>query len=158
MPAPSHHPDDAPVDLRCSVAVIRDDHFLLIHRTKTDDWVLPGGTPRRGESMTSCARRETREETGLAVTPNRCAFVLEVGGDGQTRRVELVFTAELRENGDLIAGEDGTTPQWTHLDQLPALRLRPPLAGYLPALVRGNRGTAAYLGNMWRPEESAQWD
>ena len=157
MPASGRHPDDVLVDLRCSVVVIRDDHFLLIHRENTDDWVLPGGTPRTGESLAACVRRETREETGLDVTPRRCAFVLEVGGEGTDRRVDLVFTANLYGDADPIAGEVGTTPQWVPLARLPELRMRPPLGGYLPALVRGDRGTAAYLGDMWRPEESAQW-
>jgi 8-oxo-dGTP diphosphatase len=155
MPDSGEHPEDVPVDLRCSVALVRDDHFLLVHRIRSGDWVLPGGTPRRGESMVSCARREAREETGLNVTPRRCAFVLEVGGEGQSRRVELVFTADSTDNGDLISGDEGTEPQWVPLERLPELRLRPPIAGYLPALARGDRRTAAYLGNMWRPEESA---
>ncbi|MGB6458310.1 MAG: NUDIX domain-containing protein [Streptosporangiaceae bacterium] len=30
-----------------------------------DTWALPGGTPRRAESMAACARREVQEETEL---------------------------------------------------------------------------------------------
>lgn len=37
------------------------------------------------------------------------------------------------------------------VDALRSLHLRPPIAGYLPALISGNRGIAAYLGNLWRP-------
>lgn len=45
-----------------------------------------------------------------------------------------------------------TAPRaWVSLGELPRIRLRPPIAGYLPALLRGRRGTAAYLGNLWRP-------
>jgi len=67
------------IDVRCSAIVFRDDAVLLVHRSRngTDDWVLPGGTPRTGESMAACARRETLEETGLSVDPARVAFVLE---------------------------------------------------------------------------------
>ena len=44
-------------EIRCSVIVLRDRAVLLVHPTGDgrDDWVLPGGTPRDGESMTACA-------------------------------------------------------------------------------------------------------
>jgi 8-oxo-dGTP diphosphatase len=152
--------DESLVDLRCSVVVIRADHFLLIQRgDDTDgDWVLPGGRPRRGESMQSCARREAFEETGLRVNPTRCAFVSEViDPTDRARVVELTFLATL-DVGDhqQPVGEPGTRPEWVHLDRLPALHLRPPIAGFLPALARGARATAPYLGNLWRPGRRAR--
>jgi 8-oxo-dGTP pyrophosphatase MutT (NUDIX family) len=145
------------VDLRCSVAAIHERSVLLVHRRQTDDWVLPGGAPHPGESLGSCARREANEETGLQLSPSRCAFVLEVGGEGEPRRVDIVFLGELAGPAQPLVGEAGTEPQWVPVDRLSRLRLRPPLAGYLPALARSGAVTAPYLGNMWRPEESAQW-
>jgi ADP-ribose pyrophosphatase YjhB (NUDIX family) len=54
----------ASVDVRCSAVVFRDQDVLLVRRLRDgdDDWVLPGGTPRSGESMAACARRETLDE------------------------------------------------------------------------------------------------
>ncbi len=150
--------DESLVDLRCSVAVVGHDKFLLVHREAADDWVLPGGRPRDGESMAACARREVHEETGLEITPTRCAFVLEVINPRNQRRiVELIFLADGRGVDGLATGEPGTVPQWVALERLPKLKLRPPIAGYLPAIARGNRGTAPYLGNLWRPDDSGQW-
>lgn len=153
---PALDDDESLVDLRCSAVVIRGEEFLLVRRSGPDraDWVLPGGRPRPGESMQSCARRETLEETGLRVTPTRCAFVAEVivpGGHGRT--VELIFLAEIgfSDQHAALVGEPGTEPAWIHLDDLSSLHLRPPIAGYLPALARGTRDTAPYLGNVWRP-------
>lgn len=40
---------------------------LLIERTDNGNWSMPGGAMDPGESMTACAIRETREETGLDV-------------------------------------------------------------------------------------------
>jgi 8-oxo-dGTP diphosphatase len=151
-----HMEDPADIDMRCSVAAFRGDRVLLVHRTRDDaddDWVLPGGTPRQGESMVSCARRETLEETGLPVEPGRIAFVLEaLGPDDSRRMVDLVFLATLPARSDPGPAEDGLEAVFVPLSELPRLTLRPPIAGYLRALhARGTAGTAAYLGNLWRP-------
>ena len=86
----------AGADVRCSAVVFRGQDVLLVRRLHDgeDDWVLPGGTPRPGESMVAWARRETLEETGLAVEPSRIAFVLETQGPRSGRHtVHLVFLA-----------------------------------------------------------------
>lgn len=142
-------------DVRCSTIVFRDDELLLIHRVREggDDWTLPGGTPRAGESMAACARRETLEETGLMVEPTRVAFVLEALGPGSARRtVDLVFLASPPARGEPEPAEPDREARFVALGLLPELRMRPPLAGYLCALnTSGATRTAAYLGNMWRP-------
>jgi 8-oxo-dGTP diphosphatase len=143
------------IDLRCSAIVFRDDAVLLVHRSRNDidDWVLPGGTPRPGESMAACARRETLEETGLPVDPARVAFVLEALGPGSARRtVDLVFLATSDGRGEPEPREPDLEARFVPLGQLAELDVRPPLAGYLRALhARGTEPTAAYLGNLWRP-------
>ena len=147
--------DRAQVDVRCSVIVFRDDTVLLVHRARdgADDWVLPGGTPRPGESMAACARRETLEETGLSADPGRIAFVLEtLGPQGGRRMVDLVFLALDPVRGEPDAQEKGTDARFVPLRMLSDMVLRPPIAGHLRALHPGGRArTAAYLGNLWRP-------
>jgi 8-oxo-dGTP diphosphatase len=145
----------AEIDVRCSAIVFRDDAVLLVHwaRNGTGDWVLPGGTPLPGESMASCARRETLEETGLAIDPARVAFVLEALGPGSARRtVDLVFLASSLATAEPQPREPGLEARFVPLAALPQLDVRPPVAGHLRALhARGSRRTAAYLGNLWRP-------
>lgn len=69
-----------PINLRCSVLFLRGTAVLLCRRTDEDDtWVLPGGTPRRGEGTVAAARREVAEETGLQVAPERRARDDELG-------------------------------------------------------------------------------
>lgn len=149
--------DDPPVRLRCSTAIFRDKHLLLVHRTRDglDDWVLPGGYPRAGEGMAACVRREVLEETGIRVEPNQCAFVLEtIDPAGEQRRVELVFAIRTQSPTEPEQREPGLTPSYVPLDQLAGISLRPPLAGHLRRLHqrRGDVG-APYLGNLWRPEQ-----
>jgi len=144
------------INVRCSAIVFREDEVLLVHRLRdgADDWVLPGGTPRPGESMAACARRETLEETGLPIDPSRVAFVLEaLGPEDHRRTVDLVFLATADVRGEPDAGEPDLEARFVPLVLLPGLDVRPPLSGHLRALYsRGAAPTAAYLGNLWRPQ------
>jgi 8-oxo-dGTP diphosphatase len=54
--------------------VVRGDEVLLVHRPRYDDWTLPKGKLKTGESWEEGARREVEEETGL-----RCEPGVEVG-------------------------------------------------------------------------------
>ena len=147
-------PDD--MVLRCSAILFRGQAVLLVHRTApgADDWVLPGGTPQAGESMAACARREMREETGLAVEPTRVAFVLEaVDRQSGRRTVDLVFGADGSAHGQTpMSREPEMEPEFVPFSRLRDLNLKPPLAGHLPGFFHhGVRRYAPYLGDLWRP-------
>jgi 8-oxo-dGTP diphosphatase len=148
------------IDLRCSTILFRDESVLLIHRTYggADDWVLPGGTPREGESMAACARRELSEETGITADPARVAFVLEAVEPGPGRRtVDLVFLASGPASGQLPERrEAGLEPRFVPLAQLHELDLRPPVAGHLRGMRARGVPSAPYLGNLWRPDRGAK--
>ena len=45
--------------------VVRDGLVLVVHRPRYDDWSLPKGKLRLGESWEAAAVREVEEETGL---------------------------------------------------------------------------------------------
>ncbi len=45
--------------------VVREGRVLLVHRPRYDDWSLPKGKLRLGESWEAAALREVEEETGL---------------------------------------------------------------------------------------------
>jgi 8-oxo-dGTP diphosphatase len=144
------------IELRCSAIVVRKGTVLLVHRVGNGagDWVLPGGTPRPGESMAACAGREVREETGLDVSPDRVAFVLEVvGPDSGPRTVDIVFSAtDPAPDRQPEKRERGLVPVFVPVDQIHELDLRPPLAGHLRAmLARRSDLYAPYLANLWRP-------
>lgn len=154
--------DGTSVDLRCSIALIKNEQILLLHRSTRPhrdddgDWILPGGHPATGESMRACAARESREETGLSVEVGRCLFVYEIVGPTEIgRRVELVFAATTASIGPLASREADRHPEFVRLEDLTALNLRPPLAGFLRGLSRPQPIGAAYLGNLWRPHRTS---
>jgi 8-oxo-dGTP pyrophosphatase MutT (NUDIX family) len=45
--------------------VVRDGRVLVVHRPRYDDWSLPKGKLKLGESWQAAALREVEEETGL---------------------------------------------------------------------------------------------
>jgi 8-oxo-dGTP diphosphatase len=147
------------MEFRCSAVVVRRQCVLLVHRTRQgeDDWVLPGGTPRAGESTAACARREVLEETGLHVDPSRVAFVLEVlGPGGGPRTVDIVFAAtDAAPDAAPEQREPGLVPAFVPVEEIGGLDLRPPLAGHLRGMLGRRRPSyAPYLANMWRPARS----
>jgi 8-oxo-dGTP diphosphatase len=153
--------DQDPVDLRCSVLFTRNNSVLLCRRTdEVDTWVLPGGTPKPGEGTAAAARREVAEETGMQIAAERVAFVLETTSwDGGHHLIEIVFVGAERDRGaEPTQLEAGLTPSFVDLDGLGEIRLRPPIAGYIRGYARSREVgagphpfTAAYLGNVWRP-------
>lgn len=173
-PPDSERAEDARVDVRCSVMVMRDTAVLLLRRVQAPQhrglrdglreivpghevapeiWVLPGGRPHAGESMAACARREAREETGLAVDIGRCQFILEVADAQRGRTIDLVFAAQpVDPRQEPVQVEAGLMPTYVPLADLGQLQMRPPLAGYLRGLRPHHDRGAAYLGNLWRPD------
>jgi 8-oxo-dGTP diphosphatase len=147
--------DRTVVELRCSAIVFRDDRLLLLRRRRdgAEDWVLPGGHPRRREGAAACVEREMFEETGIRIQAPRVAFVLETTDPaGDRRLIEVVFLADERDARiEPRATEPGAEAVFVPVEDTPGLTLRPPLAGYLRGLHRTHlRSTAPYLGNLWR--------
>ena len=149
------------VNLRCSAMVLRNDTVLLCHRPNSEDtWVLPGGTPRLGEGTAIAAQREVEEDTGLQLTIDRVAFVLETTNrDWSHHLIEIVFVGKERNaNAAPKQREPGLLPSFVPLEELDQIKLRPPIAGYIRGYSRYRRTssdsqhlfTAAYLGNLWR--------
>jgi len=148
-----HMDQSSAVEVRCSAVLDREVLLVGRIRDRADEWVLPGGTPREGESMAACARRKTAEETGLAVETATIAFVLEsLGPRSGLHAVDLVFLATPSVPGQepRSSGPD-LNPRFVPLDLLPHLDLRPPMAGHLCALHGRTIRTGAYLDNLRRP-------
>jgi ADP-ribose pyrophosphatase YjhB (NUDIX family) len=67
----------APLILPGATALIRDPQgrVLLVRRMDSGLWSMPGGLLELGESLAGTVLRETEEETGLRVEPNRIGGV-----------------------------------------------------------------------------------
>ncbi len=147
-------------DVRCSLIAVRNHAVLLVHRMRggLDDRVLPGGTPREGESMTACARRELLEETGISANLSQVALVVESVPPGYGRRtLDIVFVATEPVLGREHSREPGLEPHFVSPGQLAELDLHPSLAGRLNGILDpGPHGYAPYVGNCWRQPAAPQ--
>jgi len=127
-----------------SVLVVRDGKLLLGRRQGSHgagEYACPGGHLEHLESFQTCAEREVREETGLAIGTPRFLRVQNATQYAPKHYVDLAFVAEW------VAGEpDVREPDkvdrwdWYPLDALPT-----PLFAMLPsaiAILRDGAGRA----------------
>jgi 8-oxo-dGTP diphosphatase len=116
----------------------RDDGaMLLVRLVYRNGWGLPGGLINRREDIASCARREVREETGLAIDlVGEPAVVV----DAPPQRIDVIYRARPADGADPDSVEprsaEVTDVRWFPSEALPDLQ--PEAVGALVALARSN--------------------
>lgn len=89
------------------VLVVRHDRVLMVHRARSGQtrWELPSGLAEGFESLEETARRETLEETGLAVAVHSllCSVIMDVPGE-RYRGINAYFRAEAISDDEPHAG------------------------------------------------------
>ncbi|MFZ0131185.1 MAG: NUDIX hydrolase [Desulfobacterales bacterium] len=114
-------------------AVVFDNgRVLLVRRGQPpsdDQWAIPGGKVRLGESLQAAAEREILEETGLVIRAGRPvhAFdVIERDDRGRVRFHYLIVDLDAAYAGGTIrAGDDAREVRWIGSDEIRHLRVSP---------------------------------
>lgn len=121
-----------PNSIHPAAAVVLFDsggNILLLRRKDNDKWTMPGGTLDFGESLTDCAIREVREETGLQIRITGLIgtytdpHILIAYSDGEVRQeFTLVYAAEI-ESGNLKIDDESEEAAWLPLSSAVELPL-----------------------------------
>ena len=86
--------------------------ILLVHRPRYDDWTLPKGKARPGESDEACALREVEEETALVCELGAEVAVSEYkDATGRPKRVRY-FAMRPREGSEAAAQNEVDAVRW----------------------------------------------
>lgn len=100
---------------------------VLLIRRKRDpfagSWALPGGFVDENERLADAARRELREETGVAATELEQLYTAgDPGRDPRGWTVSVVFLARVDfDTVKPVAADDAGDVGWFPIDELPAL-------------------------------------
>jgi 8-oxo-dGTP diphosphatase len=91
--------------------------ILLVHRPRYDDWTLPKGKARAGESYEACALREVEEETSLVCDLQAELAVTEYeDGSGRQKRVRY-FAMTPRNESDAAPRNEIDAVCWLSFDR-----------------------------------------
>lgn len=136
------------------VYIKKGDEYLMLHRVKKKNdmhegfWVAPGGKRMPNESLTDCAKREVREETGLMVNSMRHIGFLHFPDDGQSpfkgEWVDFVFLCDDFEGVALKECSEGALA-WINEKELPQLPMWEGDAIFTPYVLRGTKFSAQIL-------------
>jgi 8-oxo-dGTP pyrophosphatase MutT (NUDIX family) len=98
--------------------IVRASRVLLVRARGRSHWQLPGGGLDSGETPRQAARREVREETGLAAAIHRLTGIYE-RSDGS---LAIVFVGRVAA-GAVLAGprHEIREQRWVRLDRAPGL-------------------------------------
>ena len=114
------------------LAVDPGGRVLLQRRRDTGQWAIPMGKQEIGETVTQCAERETREETGVTVKVTGLLGIFSDPGhvvlyhsDGETRQeYEVIFLGE-PVSGEPAANDEASAVGWHTRAELTGLDIHP---------------------------------
>ena len=112
---------------------VEDDlgRILLIRRTDNGLWALPGGGMDPGETVTRCAVREVKEETGIGIEVTGLVGIFSNPAhvvaypDGEARQGFSICLRGRAINGTIRTSDESTEVDWIPRNQLAKLDMHP---------------------------------
>ena len=115
---PSNHRPKAP-QVGVGAVVFHDGAVLLVQRRNPpceNEWAIPGGKVRLGETLQQAAERETLEETGIQIKAGDPVYAFDLiendaSGDVRWHYAIIDLKAEYV-GGAIQAGDDAVSAAW----------------------------------------------
>lgn len=136
-------------------AVVRDQRgrILLLRRADNGLWTIPTGGLKKNETITACAIRETREETGIDIAVTGLVGVFSDPGHviayqrhGRVTEVRQPVNICLHAHptGGTLTPDprEATDAAWRHPDELASLQIHPAIR---LRITHALTGTGPYL-------------
>jgi len=115
-----------------SVYVDDDEgRILLIRRTDNDLWAMPGGGMEVGETVSECAVRETKEETGIDVDITSLVGIFTNPAhvvayrNGEVRQQFSICLRARVAGGEIRTSDESSEVRWVHRNELAELDIHP---------------------------------
>lgn len=120
------HPGYATPKVDIRAAIIEDNKILLVQEKMDNKWAIPGGWADVGESPADAIIRETKEESGLDIVPNKIIGVYDTNRDGRPLELfhayKIVFLCEKVGGMPKISNETIAVDYFS-FDRLPPLSI-----------------------------------
>ena len=112
-------------------AVVFNKQFVLLVKRGNpparDEWALPGGSVKFGETLKQAAEREIMEETGITIRAGKPVYSFEVIDRGETGEILFhYFVVDLEGEyikGNIQAGDDAKNARWISEEEFKALHV-----------------------------------
>ena len=138
---PSAEPKRSRGRIRAAGGIVwRRREVAIVHRKRYDDWTLPKGKVREGESLREAALREVKEETGCDATTRDLAGVLRYEVKG-VPKVVVFWNMDLIREGPFRADEEVDQLEWLAPEKALATLDYPKERNLLAQQVQGEQAT-----------------
>ncbi|WP_428115802.1 NUDIX hydrolase [Candidatus Poriferisodalis sp.] len=112
----------APLDRAAGGVVCHEGSVLVVHRPRYDDWSLPKGHLKRGETWAEAALREVREETGVRCAITSAPYPVSYLIGDQVPKVVLFYTMTPAKMPKRLTGDPGEVDEVAWWDIADAVR------------------------------------
>ena len=121
---PANHRPTAP-QVGVGAVVFREGAVLLVQRRNppcADEWAIPGGKVRLGETLQQAAEREILEETGIQIKAGDPVYAFDLIENDDSGAVRWHYAIiDLQADyigGEIHAGDDAIAAAWVKPEEL----------------------------------------